>query len=102
MRTSRFAVSAVLIVLAHVAASGAAVAQAAQRGRAAAPYVPGATWERRSPSAAGIDSAKLAEAIAFAVQREARAPRVDRPPFELMQAHLGLAQLLAYQGLMAR
>jgi tetratricopeptide (TPR) repeat protein len=34
--------------------------------------------------------------------REARAPRADRPPFELMQAHLGLAQLLAYQGLMAR
>jgi hypothetical protein len=33
---------------------------------------------------------------------EARAPRADRPPFELMQAHLGLAQLLAYQGLMTR
>jgi tetratricopeptide (TPR) repeat protein len=28
--------------------------------------------------------------------------RKGRPPFELMQAHLGLAQLLAYQGVMAR
>ena len=28
--------------------------------------------------------------------------RKGRPPFELMQAHLGLAQLLAYQGSMAR
>ena len=28
--------------------------------------------------------------------------RRGRPPFELMQAHLGLAQLLAYQGAMAR
>ena len=40
-----------------------------------APYVPGATWEQRRPSAMGVDSAKLAAAIAFAVQREARAPR---------------------------
>jgi CubicO group peptidase (beta-lactamase class C family) len=38
-------------------------------------YVPGAVWERRSPSAVGVDSAKLAEAIAFAVTNEARAPR---------------------------
>ncbi|MFN8067100.1 MAG: FG-GAP-like repeat-containing protein [Vicinamibacterales bacterium] len=28
--------------------------------------------------------------------------RESRPPFELMQAHLGLAQILAYQGSMAR
>jgi len=41
----------------------------------AAPYVPGATWERRAPSAMNVDSAKLAAAIAFAVQNEARAPR---------------------------
>lgn len=39
------------------------------------PYVPGATWERKTPSAAGVDSAKLAAAIAFAVENEARAPR---------------------------
>lgn len=57
-------------------------ALAAQRpsGRTAAAsertaYVPGATWERRVASAAGLDSAKLADAIAFAVAREARAPR---------------------------
>ncbi|MFN7918406.1 MAG: FG-GAP-like repeat-containing protein [Vicinamibacterales bacterium] len=30
------------------------------------------------------------------------AVRKTRPPFELMQAHLGLAQILAYQGSMAR
>ena len=48
----------------------------AQRGpRTAAPYVPGATWERRAPAAAGLDSAKLADAIAFAVRNDARAPR---------------------------
>ena len=43
--------------------------------RAAAPYVPGAAWERRAASAAGVDSAKLAVAVAFAVANEARAPR---------------------------
>ena len=42
---------------------------------AAVPYVPGATWERRAPSAMGIDSVKLAEAIAFAIARETKAPR---------------------------
>lgn len=47
----------------------------ATRGTAAMPYVPGATWERRAPSAMNVDSAKLAAAIAFAVQNEARAPR---------------------------
>ena len=48
--------------------------QATQR-QTAAPYVPGATWERRAPSAMNVDSTKLAAAIAFAVQNEARAPR---------------------------
>lgn len=42
---------------------------------APAQYVPGATWERRSPAAAGIDSAKLADAIAFAIKRETPGPR---------------------------
>ncbi len=50
-------------------------ASAQARGRAAAPYVPGAVWEHRAPAAMGVDSAKLAEAIAFAVANEARAPR---------------------------
>ena len=42
---------------------------------AGAPYVPGVTWERRAPAAMGVDSARLAEAIAFAVEHEATAPR---------------------------
>lgn len=47
------------------------------RGRAVAPppYVPGATWEHRTPGAAGLDPAKLADAVAFAVRSEAKAPR---------------------------
>jgi CubicO group peptidase (beta-lactamase class C family) len=65
-----------LALLASAAAPLALVAQGTRAPRAqAAPYVPGATWERRAPSAAGVDSAKLAAAIAFAVQNEARAPR---------------------------
>jgi len=40
-----------------------------------APYVPGTTWERRAPSVMGIDSVKLAEAIAFAEAKETKAPR---------------------------
>lgn len=49
---------------------------AAQRApRTTVPYVPGAQWERRTPTVAGLDSTKLAAAIAFAVQREARGPR---------------------------
>lgn len=49
--------------------------EAQSRARGAAPYVPGALWEARSPAAMGVDSAKLAAAIAFAVANEARAPR---------------------------
>lgn len=68
-------------VLALVLALGSSVivprALGAQRAsqRASTPYVPGVTWERRSPSAMGVDSAALASAIAFAVANEARAPR---------------------------
>ncbi len=40
-----------------------------------APYVPGATWEHRSPEAMGVDSAALAAAIAFAIANDASAPR---------------------------
>jgi CubicO group peptidase (beta-lactamase class C family) len=36
---------------------------------------PGEDWARRSPRAVGMDSARLADAVAFAVQRESRAPR---------------------------
>ena len=43
--------------------------------RATAPYVPGATWERRDPAAAGFDPARLTAAIQFAIQSDAKAPR---------------------------
>lgn len=36
---------------------------------------PGPRWQRRAPSAVGIDSARLAEAIAFAVERESKSSR---------------------------
>lgn len=38
-------------------------------------YVPGATWEHRSPAQMGVDSAALAAAIAFAIANDASAPR---------------------------
>jgi CubicO group peptidase (beta-lactamase class C family) len=49
----------------------------AQKARAAAtPYVPlASSWERRSPSAVGMDSVKLADAVTFAVSKESRTPR---------------------------
>ena len=41
-----------------------------------APYVPPAgAWERRSPSAMGMDSVKLADAIAYAIEKESKTPR---------------------------
>ncbi|MBL0173236.1 MAG: serine hydrolase [Gemmatimonadaceae bacterium] len=42
----------------------------------AAPYVPPVgSWERRAPSAVGMDSAKLAEAVAYAIEKESKTPR---------------------------
>ena len=38
-------------------------------------YVPGATWEHRSPAQMGVDSVALAAAIAFAIANDASAPR---------------------------
>ena len=39
-------------------------------------YVPPAgSWARRTPAAAGLDSAKVADAIAFAISKESRTPR---------------------------
>jgi CubicO group peptidase (beta-lactamase class C family) len=67
-------VAAALGVLSASAWPGDALGAQA-RSRAQTPYVPGAVWERRSPAAMGVDSARLAEAIAFAVTNEARAPR---------------------------
>lgn len=72
MAVSRLArLAPALLLLPVVAASQPARARAASP----TPYVPGATWERRSPAAAGMDSTKLAEAIAFAIANESRAPR---------------------------
>ena len=54
------------VLLATLALANPAVSQ--QRGtRAATPYVPGATWERREPAAAGFDPARLTAAIQFAI-----------------------------------
>ncbi len=54
----------------------APVAQAQKARTAATPYVPPAgSWERRAPSAVGMDSVKLADAVAFAISKESRTPR---------------------------
>ena len=66
---------ALAFAAASLATASPLQARPASRARAAAPYVPGATWERRSAATMGVDSARLAAAIAFAVQREARGPR---------------------------
>ena len=49
----------------------------ARRADARTPYwpEPGARWARRAPRDVGMDSARLAEAVAFAVARESKAPR---------------------------
>jgi CubicO group peptidase (beta-lactamase class C family) len=66
-----------LATFVQVAATTSIIAQTASRARASAatPYVPSAGWERRSYASAGIDSARLADAIAFAIQSDAKAPR---------------------------
>jgi CubicO group peptidase (beta-lactamase class C family) len=61
------------VVLLAVGIPGFAVAQ---KRPAAAPYVPPAgSWERRAPSAVGMDSARLADAVAFAISKENTSPR---------------------------
>jgi CubicO group peptidase (beta-lactamase class C family) len=61
----------------------AAVALLAAAPAAAQTYYPGRgdDWQRRSPAQVGMDSARLAEAVRFAVASESRAPR------DLVQAH---------------
>jgi CubicO group peptidase (beta-lactamase class C family) len=63
--------------------SPAIAAAPARRADSRAPYwpEPGARWAHRPPGAVGIDSARLAEAIAFAVANESKMPR------DLEQAH---------------
>jgi len=64
------------VVFAGLVAIGLPAALSAQTRKAAVPYVPPAgTWEQRSPGAVGLDSVKLAEAIAFATAKESRSPR---------------------------
>ncbi len=72
-RAQLAATSSVVIVL-LLAVPGALGAQRAAR-PAAAPYVPGAVWERRSPAAMGVDSVRLAAAIAYAIEQESKSPR---------------------------
>ena len=64
-----------IFLLATATLAMPAVAQQRTGARATAPYVPGATWERRDPAAAGFDPARLTEAIQFAIQADAKAPR---------------------------
>ena len=70
-----FALPASLVLLALQPAS--LTAQRARTAtRPAQPYVPPAgNWERRAPSALGLDSARLADAVAFAVSKESRSSR---------------------------
>jgi CubicO group peptidase (beta-lactamase class C family) len=70
------AVRAVAACVAAALVAGTVTAPvAAQRARPSAAYVPGATWERQRPVEAGLDSVRLAAAIAFAIANEAAAPR---------------------------
>src|SRR5687768_922883 len=68
-----------------VFAAAPASAPPAQRAPAAPPpsYYPGPAeqWERRTPQQAGMDAARLREAVDFAVASESKAPR------DLEQAH---------------
>ena len=64
-----------IFLLATATLAMPAVAQQRIGARATGPYVPGATWERRDPAAAGFDPARLSEAIQFAIQADAKAPR---------------------------
>ena len=70
------------LALAALAAPSIATAQrqnVARRPAAASPAAyypgPGDDWARRSAREVGMDSSRLADAIAFAIQRESRAPR---------------------------
>lgn len=81
-RHAALASVASLVSLASVSLALGAVPQALQaqrgaRGPTAAVYYPpaGDAWERRSPAQVGIDSAKLAAAIAFAKASESKGPR---------------------------
>jgi CubicO group peptidase (beta-lactamase class C family) len=67
----------VLWITHRIAGSYALLALTAASAAAQGVYYPGPgeDWARRSPRAVGMDSVRLADAIAFAIQRESRAPR---------------------------
>jgi CubicO group peptidase (beta-lactamase class C family) len=67
---------ALLVLLLAGAPEGAALAQrpAAQPRNAYFPG-PGDDWQRRTPAQAGLDSARLQDAVRFAVASESKAPR---------------------------
>ena len=71
------ALAAAAWATAPLAVQGQAQGQAQGRGRPApVPYVPPrGAWERRAPAAVGMDSAKLADAVAFALAKESKTPR---------------------------
>ena len=67
---------ALAIVVGSLSPGVNAQAQAKKAAPATIPYVPPAgSWERRAPGAVGMDSAKLAAAVAFAIEKESRNPR---------------------------
>jgi len=75
MKSRRTLLNITLSLSAVFLAAMPAVAQQRTGARASSPYVPGATWERHDPAAAGFDPARLTEAIQFAIQADAKAPR---------------------------
>jgi CubicO group peptidase (beta-lactamase class C family) len=81
MRPARHARAALAAALALCSspllpAAGAAQRPAARRAAERAYFPPaGDAWERRPARAVGMDSARLAEAVAFAIASEAKAPR---------------------------
>src|SRR3954467_7329048 len=58
----------------------AATTFAAARAQTAPYYPPAGAWEHRAPEQQGMDGAKLQEAIAFAKEKEVRAPRDREAP----------------------
>lgn len=81
MTTSKRKRNAVTVALVLIAAAvmpaPAPLAQRAPAARSSPAYYPGRAeqWERRTPQQAGMDEARLRDAVAFAVASESKAPR---------------------------
>lgn len=84
MRRIRSSEPARLLAMAAVAGALAVPSSHAQPASRAGTYVPGpnGAWEHRRPGAVGMDSARVAAAIAFAVANETKTPR------DLLLAHV--------------